>query len=107
MKALSLHSFAELRQKILSVLSPYGIRCIAVFGSFARGEQTAASDLDILVDFEEPRKQPLGLLTWVRLERELSESLGVKVDLVSGSGLSRHLRPYIEAEAVTLYEKGG
>lgn len=99
--------FNELREKIVPKLLPYGVRRVAVFGSFVRGEHTPASDLDILVDFEEPRRQPLGLFTWVRLERELSESVGRKVDLVSNSGLSRHLRPYVETEMVMLYEKTG
>ncbi len=99
--------FDELREKILPVLLPYGVRRVAVFGSFARGEHTPASDLDILVELEEPRKQPLGLLTWMRLERELSEAIGRKVDLVSKSGLRRHIRSAIEPELVMLYEKAG
>jgi len=99
--------FDELREKILPVLLPYEVKQLAVFGSVVRGEDTADSDIDILVEFEEPRKKPLGLLTWVRLERELSERLGRKVDLVSSRGLRRHIRPFVEAEMVVLYEKTG
>jgi predicted nucleotidyltransferase len=103
----SMNRFDTLREKILPMLLPYGIRRVAVFGSYARGEETPESDIDILVDFEEPRRQPLGLLAWVRLERELSERVGRRVDLVSTGGLSRNLRPYVEAEMETLYEKTG
>lgn len=58
-----------------------------VFGSFARGEATPTSDVDILIKFEKPKS----LLDIVRLERELSASLGRSVDLVTEASLS----PYI------------
>jgi len=99
--------FEELKKTILPVLLPYGVRRIAIFGSTARGEETPESDIDILVLFEEPRRKPLSLLTWVRLEEELSESLGRKVELVSESALSRHIRPYVEKERVIIYESEG
>ena len=97
--------FEELKEKILPLLLPYGIKRLALFGSVVRREDTTESDIDILVEFEEPRKKPLGFFTWVRLEQELSERLGRKVDLVSNEGLNRHVRPYIGAEMVMLYEK--
>ena len=52
---------------------------IGVFGSTARGESNQESDIDLLVKFAE-KKSLLGL---VRLERELSEALGRKVDLLT------------------------
>ena len=96
-------SFAELRAKVLPVLLPYGVEEVALFGSVARGEDTAQSDLDLLVRFAEPPLKPLSLITWGRLERELAERCGRKVDLVSARGLSRHLRPFVDAEKVVLY----
>ncbi len=87
-----------------SLLLPYGVKKIAIFGSVARGEMGQESDIDILVEFAEPRKQPIGLLTWVRLERELSERLGRKVDLISYSGLRPEKRVAIEKEMVVVYE---
>jgi hypothetical protein len=44
-------------------------------------------------------------MTWVRLERELAERFGRRVDMVSARGVSRYLAPYIEAEKIVLYEK--
>jgi predicted nucleotidyltransferase len=99
--------FEELRKKILPVLLPYGVESVAVFGSVVRGEDTLESDIDILVEFEEPPKKPLGFFTWVRLERELAEQLGRKVDMVSARGLNRYIRPYVESEKVVFYEKTG
>jgi predicted nucleotidyltransferase len=60
--------------------------------------------MDILVEFHEPRKRPLGLLAWIRLERKLSQRLGRKVDLVSFAGLRPRLREEIEKEMVVIYE---
>jgi len=95
----------EIRRKILPVLLPWGVKQVAVFGSFARGEDTPESDIDVLVELEEPRSVPLGFFTWVRLERELSRQLGKNMDLVSSKGLSHHIGPYVEAEMVVLYDK--
>ena len=100
-----MNGFEEIREKILPLLLPYGVKQIALFGSVVRGEDTADSDLDILVEFDEPRRQPLGFFGWVRLERELGEKLGRRVELISARGLNRHIRPHVEAEKVVLYER--
>jgi len=94
----------ELRDKVLPLLAPYGVRRLAVFGSVARGEDHAGSDVDLLVDFMSPRLRPLGLIGWIRLERELSAVVGRSVEMVSSEGLSHNLRPLVEKELVVLYE---
>lgn len=96
--------FADLSEKVLPLLRPLARR-VSVFGSFARGEDTVESDVDLLVDFEQPRARPLGLMGWVRLERELTRRVGRRVEIVSEASLNRHVRPYVEADLVTLYEK--
>lgn len=68
-----------------------------VFGSVARGEDTAESDVDLLVDMEAGRS----LLDHVRLVRELRETLGVNVDVVSSRAL-RDSDGHILAEALPL-----
>ena len=52
-----------------------------LFGSYSRGEETAESDVDILVEFDRTGK-PVTLLTYARIWRELEERLGRTVDLV-------------------------
>ena len=99
--------FAGLRESILPILEPYGVKRIALFGSMARGETTKKSDIDILVDFEEPRRKPLGLFKWAELEEELGKRLGRKVDLVSNAALNKHIRPYVEKEMVIIYDAKG
>ncbi len=98
--------FSKFRAKILPVLEPYGVKRLALFGSVVRGEQKPKSDIDILVDFEVPRRKPLGLFKWIELEDELGKRLGRKVDLVSNAGLSKYIRPYVEKEMVIIYDKG-
>jgi predicted nucleotidyltransferase len=70
-------------QQILNYLKPYQLEWVGIFGSWARGENGPQSDLDMLIKFT----KPISLLTFVRIERELSELLGLKVDLVSDGGL--------------------
>jgi predicted nucleotidyltransferase len=85
----------ELFEKISSFLEKEGAMKIAVFGSYARGEEKPESDIDILVDFSENKS----LFTLVRIERELSEFLGIKVDLLTEESISPYLIDGIKREA--------
>jgi len=73
-----------------------------LFGSYARNEATEASDIDLLVELD--YSQPIGL-EFVQMQLDLQKMLSKKVDLVTERGLSKHLRPYIEAEKKLIYEK--
>ena len=64
---------------IISILKEFYPERIGIFGSYARKDNTPESDLDILVKF----KNGITLLQLINLENELSESLGVKVYLVT------------------------
>ncbi len=98
--------FADIRNKALPLLKPY-ISRLAVFGSFVRGEASAASDIDLLVTFRPSNARPkLGLFGLMEIEERLQEELGRAVDLVSEDSLSPYIRPYIEKEKVILYEEG-
>ncbi|NPV63063.1 MAG: hypothetical protein HPY61_10640 [Methanotrichaceae archaeon] len=96
--------FDELREKAVPLLRPYAKR-ISVFGSFARGEETQDSDIDLLVDLLPSGKRPSLGLKWFRLEQELGRILGRDVELISESSLSPFIRPYAEKDMVLLYEK--
>ena len=98
--------FEELREKILPVLLPCGVKRIALFGSVVRGEDTPESDIDILVELKEPGERPPVGLRWFGLEEELSRLLGREVELVSARALSPYIRPYVEEQMVILYEEG-
>ncbi|MCA1751159.1 MAG: nucleotidyltransferase family protein [Cryomorphaceae bacterium] len=89
-----------LRQQeiILDTVSEYSPKMVGIFGSYARGENTEHSDLDILIDFE----PALDLLSIIGLEQELSEKLGIKVDLITARSLNPQLKAYVEKDFVPL-----
>ncbi len=88
-------SHRELFEKISLFLKKEGATKVAIFGSYARGEEKPESDIDVLVEFSETK----GLLAMVRIERELSEFLGIKVDLLSETSISPYLIDGIKKEA--------
>ena len=92
-----LETLHEKRKAIAVAGKEFGARRIRVFGSVARGEESADSDVDFLVDF--PRGYDLFTQRMPLAER-LAEITGRNVDLVPEHELNRHLRPYVFAEAV-------
>jgi len=74
----------------------YSITEIGIFGSFARGEQTSTSDIDILVDFD---KLP-DLFKFCEIERVMEELLGIKVDLVRKPAIRKELVENILSEVI-------
>ena len=79
---------ARLREEMPHLRACYGVETLGVFGSYARGEQTDESDLDLLVTFS---KTP-DLLTFVDLADYLEACLGCKVDLMTPNALKRRKR---------------
>ncbi len=71
---------------------------IGIFGSYARNEQHSASDLDILVDF----KKNINLLELIGLEQELTELLGIKVDLITVRSINQKLKSYIQKDLIRI-----
>jgi predicted nucleotidyltransferase len=86
------------RDQILGCAAEHGARNVRVFGSIARGEAEADSDVDLLVKMDEGRS----LLDLVGLWQELEDLLGTRVDVLSEGGVSPHLRERIFADAVAL-----
>lgn len=81
----------ELREK-------FRVKEIGIFGSFVRGEQRKRSDVDLLVEFEEPPS----LFEFLDLEEYLSKLLDLKVDLVSKDALKPIIGERILKEVVYL-----
>ena len=91
------------RQEILERLArhrdelrEYGVGSLALFGSVSREEETAESDIDILVEFS----RPVGMLAFLRLQHRLTEILGRRVDLVTPKALRPAWRERILSETV-------
>jgi len=95
-------SLDEIKQSLTAQKSilqnKYKINRLGIFGSYVRGEQKSESDLDILIDYEEAPS----LITLIEIENQLSELLGMKVDLVTHKGIKPQLRSYILEEVVYL-----
>ncbi|MGI4738445.1 MAG: nucleotidyltransferase family protein [Janthinobacterium lividum] len=91
------HSLDYIRQVVAAYFADKPVRRVQVFGSYARGEATAQSDLDLLIEMERP-------VGWEYFDYadDLAAKLGVKVDL--GSAVSDYIFRYIEKELTTLYE---
>jgi predicted nucleotidyltransferase len=77
-----------LRKHKKELKEKYKVKSIAIFGSYARGEQTEKSDIDIMVEFYEP----IGLKI-VDLKDYLESILNVKVDLITKNSIQN---PYIK-----------
>ena len=77
------------------LLESFGVAQVSLFGSFARDEGRADSDVDLLVEFN----RPIGLFEFVRLQRELGVRIGRQVELVT-LALKPQLRDRILGEAV-------
>jgi hypothetical protein len=89
----------EMFRTISRILRREGATRIAVFGSYARGEERPDSDIDLLVEFSETKS----LLELVRIERELSETLGLKVDLLTEKSISPYLIDRVKSEMEVIH----
>jgi uncharacterized protein len=97
MKTLEEVKQSLLQQKPL-LQDRYNISTLGIFGSYIRQQQTPTSDLDLLVEFS----QTPSLLKFINLENHLTDTLGIKVDLVHKPGLKPRLGQRILAEVVYL-----
>ena len=87
-----------------SKLKEFGIKKIGLFGSYLKAMDNEASDIDLLVEFEEGRKP--GLLELSKMENELSNIFnGKKVDLRTTEDLSKYFRKEVAEEAEVLYSE--
>ena len=88
----------EIKQKILPILGPYGVKKAGIFGSYIRGEMKEDSDIDILVEID----KDISLLDFVGLKLEIEDVLGRKVDLVEYSTIKPLLKKRILEEQVII-----
>jgi predicted nucleotidyltransferase len=88
--------------KVADLCHRNGVRRLRVFGSYARGEATEASDVDLIADFSVPKS----LVDIVRIEREMSAVLGLRVDLLTEGAISPYIRERIADDLRVIYEAG-
>ena len=78
------------------IATRYGVKRLALFGSAARDELGASSDVDVLVEFDGPAT----FNAYMDLKFYLEDLLGRPVDLVTNKALREELRPYVEKEMI-------
>jgi len=86
------------RDQILSAARRHGASRVRLFGSAARGDDTAASDLDFVVELEEGRS----LLDLGGMQSDLERIMGCSVDVVTEKGLRDRIRTRVLSESIPL-----
>ncbi len=87
------------KQKIIEACRKNDISFCALFGSFARGEATEKSDIDLLVRFSKPKG-----VDWQDAAFEIEDATGKKVDLVTENSLSPYIQEFVLKDLQVLYE---
>lgn len=91
----------EKQNIIINYLQAYQPKMIAIFGSYARNEQTKKSDIDILIDLG----KRISLFDLVGMQIDLSKQLGIKVDLVTKGALkNKKLIEYINKDLKVIFK---
>ena len=88
--------------RIIPILKKYEVKKAALFGSYARGEETESSDVDVLIEFK-VRKT---LIDLVGLEQEIEEELQISTDVITYNSIYHRLRDIILKEEKVFYEEG-
>lgn len=79
----------------------HAVRKLALFGSAARGDWNADSDVDVLIELAPEAR--VGLVALQRMRDELSQIFGRPVDLLTRNGLNRHIRDEILRDAEVIH----
>ncbi len=86
------------RQQIIELAQAHGVSNVRVFGSVARGDANAQSDVDFLVDIN----TDFGLLERIALKQDLEKLLNKTVDIATEKGLHWYIRERVTKEAILL-----
>ncbi len=89
----------EMYREIAEYLKDQGAKKVSIFGSYVYDEERPDSDIDVLVIFSDSKS----LLDLARIERELSELIGIKVDLLTEGALSPYIKDNVHKEMIEVY----
>jgi uncharacterized protein len=98
-KLASSREFKEIKTKVVPILKQAGVKKAGIFGSYARGEQTKNSDVDVLIEVKGIK---FSLFDLVHLELELKKVLRRNVDLITYNGIDPYLKDRILKEEVRI-----
>ena len=97
---MAVYSVDELRIIVSDIAKQYGVKKVALFGSYSTGKQTPESDIDLLIDKGDIK----GLFMLNSFINSLQDKLGKDVDVMTYSSLSRSLIKNSVKDEVVLYE---
>lgn len=95
----SVKTLPDIKKKIVPILKRHAVKKASIFGSFARGEAKARSDVDLIIEYKTDNKS---LFDLVNLKAELEDILGRKVDIVTYNSIYWRLRDQILSEQVMI-----
>jgi predicted nucleotidyltransferase len=106
-----IYTIEQIKNLVVPIAVKYELKAIWLFGSYARGEATEKSDVDILMDYTDSKIH--GLWDFNRIEREFEEALKTKIDLITTFQLffprnkvqSPLFIEIVSKERIMLYEK--
>ncbi len=94
-----IYTFDEIKAIVTPIAQQYNLKEVYLFGSYARGEATAESDIDLVMNFY----QPIDLFTYSEIIENLENQFGKKVDIVSHNSASPRLLYHIIDDEVLMY----
>lgn len=96
-----IYTIDEIKKKTIPIAQEYGVDSMSLFGSYARGDATENSDVDILID----RGEIEDLIEYMGFVYELEDALNCHVDVVSNGIEDKSFLSLIKKEGVLIYEK--
>ena len=89
------------KEILVPIAQSYGVRKLYLFGSYAKGNATEESDIDLLVE----KGKPMSLLKLSGMRQQAQEALNLSVDLITTTGIEEAFHKEIAGTEVLLYEE--
>ena len=96
---MAVHSISDIQKIVSELARQNGAERVYLFGSYARGDMTAGSDIDLRID-----KGSIRGLAFAGLLGDLEDALGTHVDLISTAGMDEDFLREVQKDEVLLYE---
>ena len=86
------------KKQITAILNKYPVSKVAIFGSFARGEENKNSDIDILIE----TSKPVSMFVILKMGKELEQITNRKIDIVEYAAIKQSIKQRILNEAIPI-----
>ena len=96
---MEMNNLKVISEGIRPILMQYDVKFAGIFGSYARGDEKASSDIDILVDFN----KPISFIDFFNMKESVSQKLEKEVDIVSVKSVLPYFEDYINKDLKVIY----